>query len=242
MIIGPGITIGNGIYVDANAPAGSGIVTDSLIFNLDMRNYASGTVWLDSSGNGNDFQFFADPNGAGSGTIYNLGTDTAYCDSPGNNGAIAAGNIFPANINYSKGAVVWSVDSFFSNLIGSIDQETFWGGSTQYLYSGNNGGNYFEVSSNPNTFPYQQWIYVSMNYNTTTGWKLYFNGTEVGSNGSEYTRDYASTPQIFSYAGNGNNSYGKIAAAHLYSRELTQAEHLQNANYYATRYNGSNPT
>lgn len=243
MIIGPGITIGNGIYVDAYAPA-SGIVADSLIFNLDMRNYTLSreAYWPDSSGNGNDFGFFELPNDGTHGTIYNIGTDTAYWYASGINGATATSDIFPANINYSKGAVVWTPDGGFSNIIGSNNQETFWGAGSPYIQAGNNGGNYYEVSSDPNTFPVAQWFYVSMSFSTTTGWKVYFNGNEVGSSVLTGTRDSASTPQIFSYAGNGNNSSGKIAAAHLYSRVLTPAEHLQNSNYYATRYSGSNPT
>ena len=84
-------------------------------------------------------------------------------------------------------------------------------------------------------------MYLGLSFNTSTGWQLYMNGTQIGSSALVGTRSSASQPQIFSYAGNGNNSTGKIAAALLYTRELSAAEHLQNYNYYATRYSGSSP-
>ena len=56
MIIGPGITIGGGIYVDSQIGAGSGgggssFVTSGLQFNLQTAP-SSGTTWTDASGNG----------------------------------------------------------------------------------------------------------------------------------------------------------------------------------------------
>ena len=80
-----------------------------------------------------------------------------------------------------------------------------------------------------------------MSFNGTTGWTLYINGVAHGTNATTTNRASASTPQIFSYAGNANNTIGKIAVAHTYTRVLSAAEHLANYNYYATRYSGANP-
>ena len=54
MIIGPGITITNGLYVDSNVPAAPpppSIVTSGLQFNLATAP-STGSTWTDSSGNG----------------------------------------------------------------------------------------------------------------------------------------------------------------------------------------------
>jgi hypothetical protein len=216
------------------------IVTDGLLFNLDMKNYVSGTSWPDSSGLGNNFTFYQQPTGSIYGTVFNTGNSSAYWSSPGNNGALAASAIFPANINYSKGAVVWTSSGTLNNIIGS-SQETMWGANTAYLQAGNSSANYYAVSSSPTTFLTSQWMYLGLSYNTTSGWKLYMNGTQIGTSATLGSRASASTPQIFSYGGNGNQSTGKIAAALLYTRELSATEHLQNYNYYTTRYTGSTP-
>ena len=60
MIIGPGITIGPGIYVDANAPAAPSIVTLGLQFNLATAP-STGSTWTDSSGNGRDATLVGSP-------------------------------------------------------------------------------------------------------------------------------------------------------------------------------------
>jgi hypothetical protein len=214
----------------------SNLITDNLLFNLDMQNYVSGTTWPDASGNGNNFTFYATP------TVVNTGTSTAYWSSPGNNGAVAASAIFPANTNYSKGVVFLYTGAAFNNLIGSTTQETFWGANSTFLQAGNNNGDGYQVvSSNPNAVTANTWTYVSMNFSGTTGWTLYINGVARGSSATTTNRSAASTPQIFSYSGNANQTIGKCAAAHLYTRTLSADEHLQNYNYYATRYSGSTP-
>lgn len=219
----------------------SGLVAGNLVFNLDMQSYVSGTTWPDSSGNGNNFTFYQAPTGSSYGTVYNTGTSTAYWSSPGNNGAVAASAIFPANTNYSKGVVFLYTGANFSNLIGSTSQETFWGAGTTSLYAGNNNGDGYQIVTSNITLTANNWYYVSMSFSGTTGWTLYINGVAHGTSASTTNRASTSTPQIFSYAGNANNTAGKIAVAHLYTRTLTAAEHLQNANYYLSRYSGSTP-
>jgi len=63
MIIGPGITITGGIYVDANIPAAPpppSIVTSGLQFNLATAP-SSGSTWTDSSGNGRNATLLGSP-------------------------------------------------------------------------------------------------------------------------------------------------------------------------------------
>ena len=238
-VIGPGITISGGIQFTP-VPM-TGIVLGNLLFNLDMQNWVSGTTWPDSSGNGNNFTFYQAPTGSTYGTIVNAGTSTAYWSSPGNNGAVAASAIFPSNTDYSKGVVFLYTGANFSNLIGSGTNETFWGASSTTLYAGNNNGDGYQVVGSNITLTANTWYYVSMSFSGTTGWTLYINGVAHGTSASTTNRASASTPQIFSYQGNANNTTGKIAAAHVYTRALSAAEHLANYNYYATRYSGSSP-
>jgi hypothetical protein len=219
----------------------STIVTSGLLFNLDMKDWTSGTTWPDSSGNGNNFTFYANPNNTTNGTVSNAGSNTAYWYSPGNNGAVASSTIFPANTNYSKGVVVYLTTSTISNLIGSFNYETFWGGGTSTLYAGNNNGDGYYTVNSDITLSSGTWYYLSLSFSGTTGWTIYINGVAHGTSATTNNRPNASTPQIFSYNGNANQSTGKIAAAHVYTRALSAAEHLQNYNYYSTRYNGSTP-
>jgi hypothetical protein len=218
------------------------MVTTGLLFNLDMKNWVSGTSWPDSSGNGNNFTFYLNPNNTTNGTVSNAGTNTAYWYSPGNNGAVAASAIFPANISYSKGAVIYLTTSVINNIIGATSQETFWGQGSNTIRAGNNNGDGYGAVLATSTLANATWYYVSMTFNGTTGWTLYINGVASGTSATTTNRAAASTPQIFSYGGNGNQSTGKIAVAHTYTRALTAAEHLQNYNYFSTRYNGSTPT
>jgi hypothetical protein len=242
MIIGSGITIGGGITF--SQALASGLITNGLLFNLDMQNYVSGTTWPDSSGNNNNFTFYQAPTGSSYGTVYNTGTNQAYWSSPGNNGAVAASAIFPANTDYSKGIVFQFTASTFFNLIGSgpsSSGETFWGSGSTTLQAGNNNGDGYGVVQANATLSANTWYYASLSFSGTTGWTIYINGVAHGTSASTTNRSSASTPEIFAYQGNSNNTTGKVAVAHIYTRALSAAEHLQNATYYLTRYNGSSP-
>jgi hypothetical protein len=225
-----------------NLSINSVLVTAGLLFNLDMQNWTTGTIWPDSSGNNNNFTFYQNPNITTYGKVSNIGTSTAYWYSPGNNGAVAASAIFPANTDYSKGAVIYLTTANINNIIGATSQETFWGSGSPTLQAGNNNGDGYSVVTSDITLSSGAWYYVSMTFSGTTGWVLYINGVAHGTSVSTTNRASTSTPQIFSYSGNSNNSIGKIAVAHTYTRALTAAEHLQNYNYFSTRYNGSIPS
>ena len=239
MNIGGGIAIGGGISIRTELSLS--YVTSGLLFNLDMQNYVSGTTWPDNSGNNNNFTFYQAPTGSSYGTVYNTGTRQAYWSSPGNNGAVAASAIFPANTDYSKGIVFQFTGTTFFNLIGSGTNETFWGSGTTTLQAGNNNGDGYGVVQANTTLSANNWYYASMSFSGTTGWTIYINGVAHGTSASTTNRPSASTPEIFAYQGNANNTTGKVSVAHVYTRALTAAEHLQNATYYLTRYNGSSP-
>ena len=234
MLIGQGIKIESGINFAPDVT--SGIVAGSLLFNLDMQNYSSDTSWPDSSGNGNNFTFSGTP------TVSNLGSRTAYFTS-GSIFATAASAIFPANISYSKGIVVRGNGSSFGtgNLISSTGNEAWYFNGGNTLYGGNNNGDgVVSADQTSGSEAYNVWYYLSMTFTSGVGWQFYVNGSPVTTTGPS-TGKVASTPQIGAFA-NSYNFAGSIAVAHVYTRALTSAEHLQNYNYYNSRYSGSTPT
>jgi len=233
-VIGSGYTIGSGWSIKS-----SGLITNGLLFNLDMQNYTSGTTWLDTSGNNNNFIFAATP------TVANSGTSAAYWNNnPGSNYATATGGaIFGAVANYSKGIVVRGNGSNFGtgNLISSTGQEAWYFNGGNALYGGNNNGDGVNTSyQSSGTEAYNVWYYLSMTFITGTGWQFYVNGSPVTTFSASTVGKLASTPQIGAFSSSYNFS-GSIAVAHVYTRALTAAEHLSNYNYYTTRYSGSTP-
>jgi hypothetical protein len=232
MIIGSGISIGPGITLTGS----DDFVTSGLLFNLDMQNYVSGTTWLDTSGNGNNFTFSGTP------TVTNPGTSTAFFTA-GAVYATAAGNIFPAGISYSKGIVVRGNGTTFGtgNLISSTGQEAWYFNGSNRLFGGNNNGDGVNTTSQTSgTQAYNLWYYLSMTFTSGVGWQFYVNGSPVTTAGDRTNAKLISRPQIGAFS-NGFTLSGRIAVAHVYTRALTAAEHLQNSTYYQTRYSGSTP-
>lgn len=237
MIVTPGgVVFGGGVIFADPTPAPSGLITNGLLFNLDMQNYVSGTTWPDNSGLGNNFAFSGTP------SVTNPSTGTAYFTA-GSIYATAASAIFGAVADYSKGIVVRGNGSSFGtgNLISSTGQEAWYFNGGNALYGGNNNGDGVNTSyQSSGTEAYNIWYYLSMTFITGTGWQFYVNGTPVTTFSASTVGKLASTPQIGAFA-NSYNLSGSIAVAQAYTRALSAAEHLQNANYYLTRYNGSSP-
>ena len=231
-VIGSGFNIGSGFLITS-----AGLITNGLLFNLDMQNYTSGTTWLDTSGNNNNFTFSGAP------TVTNLGTTNAYFTS-GSVYATAASAIFGAVANYSKGIVVRGNGTSFGtgNLISSTGSEAWYFSGGNTLYGGNNNGDGVNTSyQSSGTEAYNVWYYLSMTFITGTGWQFYVNGSPVTTFSGSTVGKLAGTPQIGAFS-NSYNFTGSIAVAHAYTRALTAAEHLSNYNYYVTRYSGSTPT
>jgi hypothetical protein len=236
MIIGGAVNFGPGIRIISEIPPQ--FVTSGLLFNLDMQNYVSGTNWPDSSGNSNNFTFSGTP------TVANSGTPSAYWNNnSGSLYATAASAIFPAGISYSKGIVVRGNGSSFGtgNLISSTGQEAWYFNGGNTLYGGNNNGDgVVSAHQTSGSEAYNIWYYLSMTFTSGVGWQFYVNGSSVTTTGPS-TGKVSSTPQVGAFA-NGYTLAGGVGVAHVYTRALTAAEHLQNYNYYQTRYSGSTPT
>lgn len=188
-----------------------------LISYLDVTTYPSSPyedVWPDSSGNGHDASLVAPD--------YHSGPP-AYMNFTGGNYAIM-GNVV-SKAAYTKCAMIY-LDSYYSDNIisGRGDaQHAFWLGSTTYLQAGHNGA--WTTVTGGTYLNLNQWYFVAVSFNTTTGWKLYVNGAVDGTN-SDTTTFTGSDPgdaNIGAYE-DGNNFYGRIPVAMVYNRVLDDSE------------------
>ena len=220
--IGGGIRIGGGITI-----GGASIVSDGLITYLDALYYpGSGTNWPDNSGNGNDCTLVSPD--------YNPGPP-AYLNFNGGNFGLM-GSILNKTA-YSKCAMIY-VGAYISNNIISGragDYHAFWMAGTNYLQAGHNGA--WTTVSGATYLNLNQWYFVGVTFNTTTGWKLYLNGAVDGINGDP-TTFIGSDPGDCNIGAfeDGNNFYGRIPVAMVYNRVLSDAEMLTNFNALRSRF------
>jgi hypothetical protein len=98
--------------------------------------------------------------------------------------------------------------------------------------------NRFTVTNSSNAVT---WNSVSPFFgNAYSSWYLYVNGSPVGNITSRDTLKVVSTPTIGGTQ-SGASMNGDIAGVQTYTRVLTPTEHLENANYWLTRYSGATP-
>jgi hypothetical protein len=249
LILNSGFTIGPGVILDSYSPPPPlTLVATNLLFDLDMQNYMPPLLtWPDVSSNHNNFVFTNTP------VVVNTGTNTAYWDNiayyvwadpiagvtlPG------GGAILPAG-SYTKGVMLWhDGNAGTGNILSSgTANDVFWTAQTSppVLNAGHNGS-WSTVAGNI-PIPAYSWTYVAVTFDTTTGWTLYQNGDIIGTNASTTVfGGGSSAPEIGAFAGAGYGFVGKFAAAHEYTRALTQSEIQQNYRHYLARYNGATPT
>jgi hypothetical protein len=211
------ITFGNGITLGAGVSATAPV--NNLLASLDASNPTSypgsGTLWYDLSGKNNDFIIIGDapytPNGQQSYFTFSSG--------------IAQGGTILPNQAYTKVAIFRTLTGNFGNIISgdSGNQHAFWGTFGPYLQSGHNGS--WSTVLNPTSIPVNQWVFVAVTFNTTTGWSLYLNNLPVVTNAN--TDTFTVNPAqvtIGGYDGNGNNLQGDLAVAQIYNTALTDSE------------------
>ena len=231
LVINSGITINSGVTLTNIGVSNSLFINNGLILNLDAGNTTSypgsGTTWTDLSDAKNNF-LFNDGNGN-----FTSARNQSYFTF----GNVATGGaILPATA-YTK-IVIFKVSGVFGNIIsGGISNydHAFWGGGTQYLYSGHNGNWYGIRSANP--VPVNQWVFGAVSFNTTTGWSLYL-GTETPvtySDTSAFSPDPAIV-EIGGFQGNGNNMNGDVGVALIYNRALSDSEIYQIRTFYQSRF------
>jgi Concanavalin A-like lectin/glucanases superfamily len=235
-----------------NMQAYDAIIGDSLLYNLDMQNYsASATTWIDSSSNGYTFTFYTGNNGVTptAPSVTGQGTNQAYFTTSSTSWAKAPSAIMNSSVAYTKGAVVRG-----HNTVGapfgagylqctSEARDTTWFNNGQAIFCAGNHltSSYTDVAQNVGTCSLNTWYYVSVSFDPGGGWKIYVNGALVGVSATTAVGPTTATPVIAATQAL-PGFVGDIAAAHCYRRALTQLEHYQNASYWLTRYNGSNPS
>jgi hypothetical protein len=243
MIIGQGITIGGGIYVDSQIPSYS-IVTTNLFANYDAATGISGSTFLDSSGNSRNATLFGSPT-----TTTDNGTTVLRLTS-------SSSQYFGRTTGYGT-----SLDSAFTydvwcrnlsaatdgSLISEWNDNTFNSGWTDnnmgFTSTAINCGVYNSGYATAKTgWSNSSWYNIVMTYNSSVGMKTFVNATAGGVTVGARTLP-ASTflsmgkPSNFDYL-NGVTQYfnGYIGAWKIYSRALTVEEITQNYNALRGRY------
>ncbi len=254
MIIGPGITVGGNILIDANIPPtpSSDIVTSSLFLHLDASNVdsypGSGTTWYDLTNNNND----ATINGA----TYSA-TDGGIFDLDGSNDNIQIPHVSSLSLSSSaqRTIQVWvKIDALpalnaqipvFGKLSNSFGFDGYWGGlfsNAGVVRCVTNGTSIQRVSNSTLTVSIDNWYlftFISQISSTTNTTKVYINETEyiTATHGTDGYSE--SNPLYLGYIGAGVSSpylNGKIGACYFYTKGLSVSEVSQNFNATKTRY------
>jgi hypothetical protein len=210
------------------------IVRDGLVLYYDISDYRSasftGTSIYDLSGFGN------------TGTLTNGPTFSGLNDGclvlDGSNDYVLVNNA--ANIlsktEYTKIAYFYVTSFSTSNNIisgGFSGQHAFWLFGSNRLYAGHNGA--WNQVTGATTLSLNTWYFGAVTYSSTTGWKLYLNGVEDGTNANTTTFTGNQEISIGSYS-TGNNFTGRIGSAFVYNRVLSATEIQQNYNATKGRF------
>jgi len=187
MIIGPGITFGNGIYVDANVPAAppSDIVTSNLQFNLATAP-STGSTWTDSSGNGRNATLLGSPS-----YVSNNGGGIRL-----NNGDVNSTDYISVPYNIASNTVTVEV-------VASFNPTSFWGSIWANEIFNTSGGYLAYMDSSTNLYygiPDNETLATITASNAIRHWIFVINGTQssVFLNGSQVgTTDTTTNQTLF---------------------------------------------
>jgi hypothetical protein len=203
MIIGPGITIGQGIYVDSNAPAGSpSIVTSGLQFNLATAP-STGSTWTDSSGNGRNATLIGSP---------------SYVSN--NGGGIRLNNEDLGGTDYISVPYNIASNTVTVEVVASFNPTLFWGSiwGNEIFDTGGGYVAYMDGSTNISYgIPYgetavtitesnaiRQWIFV---INGTQA-SLFLNGSQIGTTDTIGNQTLFATNDFYFGARHNNDGIG----------------------------------
>jgi hypothetical protein len=190
MIIGPGITIGQGIYVDSNAPAGSpSIVTSGLQFNLATAP-STGSTWTDSSGNGRNATLIGSP---------------SYVSN--NGGGIRLNNEDLGGTDYISVPYNIASNTVTVEVVASFNPTLFWGSiwGNEIFDTGGGYVAYMDGSTNISYgIPYGETAVTITESNAIRQWIFVINGTQASLflNGSQIgTTDTIVNQTLFATGG-----------------------------------------
>jgi hypothetical protein len=239
MIIGPGITIGQGIYVDSNASAApsDGIVTSGLAIHLDAGNASSypgsGTTWTSLV----------------NGYTGSMGTGVGY--SASNGGVITFDGASTAFVNMytSASALVGAATNNFSIEAWYQSNNNFPGimrtgsGATGFVFGYfNTTGTAWKVTKygvidlQAGTIPQNtSWHQAVLTYSSTTGVRVYVDGALSGTAVNNNTNLRGGTQ--FSVGRSENVTLnGSMGIFRWYSAVLSASDVLQNFNANRSRF------
>ena len=187
----------------------------------------SGTSWTDLSFSGNNATLYSGPtyNSSNGGSVVFDGTDD-YCLA--GSGLAITGNLT---------VTAWVRPTSFANQ-GNIVSKTvnlgyrmrFQSDGTFWMYSNTN------TITSPSAYTINNWFHT-VGVFSSTGLRMYINGSIVQSNGTPFTPSYAAS----SFIVGGNSStqelfQGRIANVSVYNRALSATEVLQNYNAQKARF------
>lgn len=222
-------------------PIPPGIITTSLIFNIDAANSSSypgsGSTWYDLSGSGNHVTLLNSPTYNASGWLtFNGTSQTGYVTKPNPN---PAGNI---------SCEFWYYDTRATNTILMhkgyhyttyfTDQNTFYWADSTYSYAS------FGARTITNINQINVWKHIVVTKDSANDVKIYKNGTlqDTRLNFSPAITQYAnSTMFITGYSNDdtvptGYLLQGNIAIMRMYNIALSASEVLNNFNVDKTRF------
>jgi hypothetical protein len=248
MIIGPGITITNGIYVDSNAPAAPpppSIVTSGLQFNLATAP-STGSTWTDSSGNGRNATLLGSP---------------SYVSN--NGGGIRLNNPDNSGTDYISVPYNIASNTVTVEVVASFNPTSFWGAIWSNEIFNTIGGYLAYMDSSTNLYygiPDNETLATITASNAIRHWIFVINGTQssVFLNGSQVgITDTASNQTLFAtndfYFGARHNNdgigfggdtmnnsdsalYPVFYQMRVYNKALSGAEITQNYNAVKDTY------
>lgn len=207
------------------------IIPDGLTLNLDASVSASypgsgnGTTWYDLSPTG------------GYSNLYNTSYSSLGGGSIAFNGSNAYGLVVNSSLNkpaYTKQVWVYFKNLGYANNVLSGDDHYLYPNGSSIFKTGQAGT--FYVLQAATSITVNTWINIVVTFNTTDGWKMYFNGSLDATNSANKNPTTGSgTIYLGAYSG-GYVLYGNIGQALVYNRALTATEVLHNYNVTKTRF------
>jgi len=232
-------TVHGGVKLRGNDTQSTGPLP--ILFELDASIYASGTTWLDQSGNNRHATIHGSPTwdtDAGGCFIFNA-NPIKYIEVEGSDSGWGLAGA-PAQATLSVWANINQL-SYYQHVAGWRGGLNFWflildNGSTTEARVDN--GPVYDININYTTY-FNAWKYITLVADTANSrTKLYINSIEVGST-TGLSGNFSSASNNFTLGCDLGNSFamnGKIGGAAAYSRALTQEEITAEFNRTKTRY------
>jgi hypothetical protein len=207
------------------------IVTSGLTLLLDAGftpSYPkSGTSWTDLSFSGNNATLFNSPtfNSSDGGSVVFDGTND-YCLA--GSGLAITGNLTVA---------AWVRPTSFTNQGNIVSKSSnpgyrmrFQSNGTFWMYSNTN------TITSPSAYTINNWFHT-VGVFSSTGLRMYINGSLVQSNGTAFSPSYSASSFIVGgFSSNQELFQGRIANVSVYNRDLSATEVLQNYNAQKARF------